>query len=107
MSTTLTATDPISGRVYTRRTEADYRYVSLRDGKARWHLTRASADRGRGRVFPVDTPDGAPVAVDGSGVDAGAVCTITRHDGICGAVAVTSFTGRDGRRYHECAAHAV
>lgn len=33
-------------------------------------------------------------------------CTVSVAGGICGQPAVTSFKGQDGKRYHECAAHA-
>lgn len=101
---TLTATDPVTGRVHTRSTCADYTHVSLRDGTVRWHGSAKAAARTGGRVWTVDgAADAAPVT---AAPDAGATCTVVVSGGLCGAPAVTSFTSRrSGDRYHECADH--
>lgn len=105
-STRLTATDPMTGTVYARTTAADYRFVSLRDGVARWHGSHAAASKTGGRIITVDGPTVAEPEAAEVECDEGAVCTITNADGICGEPAVVSFSSsRNGERFHECAAH--
>ncbi len=109
MSITVTATDPVTGTVHTRCTEAAYTHVSVRDSVARFHLSHGAALRRGGRVFAVDAavaPVEAPAVEDGA--DAGATCTVVvdHRGGRCGAPAVASFTSRrSGERFHECAHH--
>lgn len=102
------ATDPLTGKVYSRRTNADYAYVSLHGGRARFHLTAEAARRAGGRYFPIDDePLFVPRSSDVD-VPAGATCTIgpSAVTGLrCGAPGVRAFRGSDGTLYVECADH--
>ena len=107
MAKTYRWTDPSTGVTATRRSEADYTHVSVREGEVKWHGSQTAAERRTGaRVHSLQEFEGAVAAR--APADEGATCTIgpTAVEGTrCGAPAVTSFTGPSGKRYHECEGH--
>lgn len=98
----LSFTDPATGEVHTRNTEAGYTHISIDSSGARWH-TGYPKNAGNRRVYRLDKEEGpgASNSYSTEHIQGSKACTVPG----CGRPAVQTLRTRNGT-FHECNIHA-